>query len=312
MHIREIEKIKSQLSWIEKAESEAKRLSAQIPDGQLYIGIVGIDLKFNSCTFINGLATLRKVTNPPGFVFICSAANLNFTEYLGVSRYSSNIQAELVVDCKNIFKTQESEFVLNIAWSILSLLKLRSQSNLLCPIYANKSWDTIASIKDNSVIFGILDDIPKRIAHPSLSKVTKEDIAWVQKNLSDSLALRNREIGKRFSLAYNIFYEWNHTSNPRIALANLWCGLEALYGKQNDRPVTEKLLNRLCEWIGYTDRNYVRLLYKSRCDAVHGRVLSQEELLKMIFDSEKLLKDSLIRCVEVVQQPLQDWVCSNH
>lgn len=63
------------------------------------------------------------------------------TDYLGVSRYSRSIEAEIIVGYND---AQEDEsFLLDMAWHILALIKLRGYSSLFCPVSATESWDII-------------------------------------------------------------------------------------------------------------------------------------------------------------------------
>lgn len=121
------------------------------------------------------------------------------------------------------------------------------------------------------------------------------------------MRLRNKDISRRFGLAFDLLYSWNHTDNLRIALANIWCGLEALFGRQDDKPVTKKLVERICCWNPELNISNVRALYNKRCDVVHGRWINDNEIIGAVNDSQRILRLSLIKAIETNKTTLPDW-----
>ena len=49
----------------------------------------------------------------------------------------------------------------------------------------------------------------------------KELLEWVRNNWEVALGLRGTDRSRRFGLGLSLAYTWNHTSDPRVALANL-------------------------------------------------------------------------------------------
>jgi len=96
-------------------------------------------------------------------------------------------------------------------------------------------------------------------------------------------------------------------TDPRLALANIWVVLEALFGKRDDRHTTEALARRISEWLPSRTDIDVSEVYDQRCDAVHGRSLNEEEIWHAIKRSERLLKLAIIRCIETDTKTLLDW-----
>lgn len=111
----------------------------------------------------------------------------------------------------------------------------------------------------------------------------------------------------RFGLAFNVAYTWNHTNDPRLAVASIWSGLEALFGIQTDRPVTQRLIERIAAWLAGVSEQDIRDLYNHRCDAVHGRSMEEPEIIDVIRRSADLLRRSLVRCIERDETTLPDW-----
>lgn len=289
-------------------EERSKELMSVVPDRSLFVGLCGVSLGFDEFE-IRDYGCIRKVTNPPMFVHICSAANLEELDYIAVGRYSLGIQAELAFGDKALrSKVHDESFLLGVAWHAAALIKLRGHTSLFCPVSASISWDIIGAIKDHTVIFRVLDDVPRQIVfQPGNTKVSKEDIQWVKTNWENSLMLRDKSKSRRFGLAFNLAYMWNQTKDERMALANLWCGLEALFGCQSDIRVKEMLVNRISNWLPSLSKTYVRELYKIRCDAVHGRFLDNKGVGTAIRDTEAILRDAVVTCIERTSVPLPDW-----
>ena len=259
----------SPLDVLQKAEKLARELTPAIPKAKIYVGICGPALDFDSFSLLGTIGAIRKVTNAPGIVHVCRAANLKQTDYLGVSRYSLAVRGELAFG--NPDGNSEPSKLLDMAWHTAALIKLRGHTALFCPALSSVSWDVISAVSDNSVTFGILDDVPRQIAAPSPKPVSLRDVEWAKSVWGTALELRDQEKSRRFGLAFNLAYIWNQTFDPRIAITNLWCGLESLFGDKTDRPVTRKIVERICNWLPSSPPTEVQELYNLRCDACHGR-----------------------------------------
>ena len=92
----------------------------------------------------------------------------------------------------------------------------------------------------------------------------------------------------------------------RIALANLWCGIEALFGDKKDRPVTRRIVEKICKWLPALKETEVENAYNIRCDAVHGRRFAGP-VNKAITYSSELLRQAILRWIETDSVPLPDW-----
>ena len=203
-------------------------------------------------------------------------------------------------------QVEDLKLLLDAGWHTAALIKLRGKSTIMCPCFATSSWDAIASINNNTVTFGMLDDVPRQLRTSSSVTVDLSDLNWANENWERALELRNADHSRRFGLAFNVSYSWNQTADRRVALANLWCGIEALFGDSSDKPVTDKLVARICSWLGIQDHKTVRDLYDRRCDAVHGRWL-EDELADTLAASERILRDTLVKCIDTNSAPLADW-----
>ncbi|MCM0758114.1 hypothetical protein M7775_05930 [Sporomusa sphaeroides DSM 2875] len=304
-----LKEIKQRLHVFNEAEEYARLVEGNIPKAQHYISIIGITLDFNSITIIDELITIRRVSNAPGLVHLFGVADLGHPDYFSIGRYSSNITAELVAGFFELDNRDKlnCDFLLDIAWHILALLKLRGHSTVFSPGYTSTSWDLVCIQPKNSLIFRSLDDLPRQLRIQPITVVTLEDMEWIKEYWNNALELRDRTSSGRFGLAYNVMYTWNHTDNYRVALANIWCGIESLFGRQSDRRVTDALCQRISEWLPQFSKSTIRDLYNQRCNAVHGRKLENNEIVKAIQESEEILRLSLIKCIETRERTLPDW-----
>lgn len=302
-------RIESLLARFKELENRAKQLQRTAPPAKCFVGLCGVEAGLERFDIVEGFGCLKPVTNAPGIIDVCRAADLKHTDYLGVGRYSAGIRAELAFgNTEYPEKRNRQDFLLGIAWHTAALMKLRGHSALFAPAFSNASWDTISAINDNCVEFHMLDDVPRHIAFcKAPSVVTVDDMEWVVSNFMTAFSLRGVDRSRRFGLAFNIAYTWNQTTDLRVALASLWCGLEALFGIQNDRPVTDKLVERIAGWLPSVAKSDVRALYDLRCDAVHGRQIDIAKMNRALVHTDTLLRRVLIRCIETNSVPLPDW-----
>ena len=123
---------------------------------------------------------IRAVTNPPGIIHVCQAANLKTTDYLAVSRYSHAITAELAAGTLESTHLNEPDALLDCAWHAAAALKLRGMVGLVCPAFTSASWDTISAHKDQKLRFQMLDDVPRMLTAAKPKTLTVEDLHWVR------------------------------------------------------------------------------------------------------------------------------------
>jgi len=292
-------------------EARARELELRevVPKAVLFVGLCGCEPDFDSTQIFRDFAVLRRVANPPGVIHVARASNHRSSDYLGISRYSNSITSELACGQADWDEpNRQPKFILDMAWHLAALFKLRGFGNLISPAVASCSWDVVAAKTDGSIDFRILDDVPRQIALPATrTAITMADVDWVSTNAETALELRNFRKSRRFGLAFSLMYTWNHTIDRRIALANIWAGLEALFGRRDDRRITEVLTQRIVDWVSGATVQEVRYLYDRRCDAVHGRWFRDDSIESAIEKSDGLLRSALVRCIESNAATLSDW-----
>lgn len=304
----ELDQIERRYQPLLERETKAKELQKAVPSAESFVGVTGVTYTGEAFTLLPEFLTFRAVSNPPGVIHVCRAADLRQADYLGVSRYSHHVTAELALGCPNTQeKKTDTTFLHEMAFHTAALLKLRGFDLLACPASSTVSWDTVAAVSDNTACFRVLDDVPRKISLRQRNEITEPDLIWVRDSYNRALELRDSSCSRRFGLAFNIAYTWNHTHDPRVALGSLWCGLDALFGIQTDKPVTQKLLQRIATWLPSVSVSQLEDLYNHRCDAIHGRLMNDAELGNDLRATAALLRESLIRCVDANAKTLPDW-----
>lgn len=301
-----LKELESSIGFLDRADALARELQSQIPVANTYVAVSGVPATVPPFTAASGIFVFRAVTNPPGAVSVAAAA-APMADWMGVARYSHAVVAELaVVDAR---KDSKPESLLGIAWHFLALLKLRGHDLLYCPAAATCSWDLVCLKRDRSVEFTVLDDTPRQLTLGQTLPVTLADLEWVARYYDAALRMRDFQTSRRFGLAFNLAYSFNHTADARVAIASVWAGLDALFGQRADRPVAAALARRAADWLGDVTPRTIMNLYTLRCDAVHGRWLASDAgVMHALRSSVSLLRRALVKAVETERATLADWL----
>ena len=291
---------------IRQAEDRARQLVGNVPPATQFVGICGARLAVKEFDLLDGFLTIRQVSNPPGLIHVVSAANESSHDYLHVARHSNAVTSEIGAG-NDALDSEFNAAALNLAYHAAALLKLCEQDFLTCPASSTISWDCIAACSDKSVLFHVLDEIPRAyLGRLPASEIGLSDLEWVRDKFKSAFALRNHATSRRFGLAFNIAYIWNHTNNPRIALSNVWSGLEALFGARGQNT-SRAMAARIATWLPETSVAEVMELYSKRCDAVHGRWVDDSQIQQPLAESAGLLVKAVRSCIDRKKQTLPDW-----
>lgn len=308
----DIAAIRQRLQPLQQAEERARRYLNSEPAADRFFAVTGVSIEDTTVT-VDSAINIRasSVTAPPGVIHICRAAQLNKLDYLGVARCAQAVRGQLAFTFPDALRANWLEH----AWHFIALVKLRATSSLRCPAVATRSWNTIPAISDNSVEFNLLDDVSGIHLKTAPISITADDLGWAAAHYSGAYQLRDHSESRRFGLAFHLAYTWNYSRDIRTCLGNLWMGLEALFGDRTDmkkskgdpRNYSEKLADKIAEWVGSAEAGEVRYLYDRRCDALHGRWMEIEHLEKAVLGSQELLRQSLVLAIECGQKTLPDW-----
>lgn len=241
------------------------------------------------------LGELRRVLEPPGEIEL--AAALKDPKLFGaIGRYSHGISHELAVN-RDFGKDDQSAF--NMAWWILSALRVKSLAEFLIPAVADHSWAVIAALGERTCEAQLLEDVPqaRRLDAPVL--VQDNDLEWVFENI---VAFGEMLEVPRFRLAVEAITTHQHLVSSRMMVASLWSGIEALMGVQAElrfrlalfvacllEPKGQKRVERY---------RRVKKLYDSRSRAVHGAEMSEADLVSHVTETRKVLSEMLCKMIE--------------
>lgn len=216
---------------------------------------------------------------------------------------------------------------LNRAWLASALLKLKGFNAHLPLACSSYSWNFIAGHQERTkCIFkeeleekgvesavnsprrtlpsfkGQLLEVYTRLLAPENAKtiLTKEDADWISNNYEKFNSLAAKSEG--FRLALSAAVNWQYASDPRMAIAQLWSGIEALFGISSELVYRISLqIASLLEARGIARQSrfdQVRKLYGARSKAVHGEELSDNALNKAMLESFDILNKLLLVNIE--------------
>jgi hypothetical protein len=150
---------------------------------------------------------------------------------------------------------------------------------------------------------GNLLDFHLRIMLPSdtrSDRVTEADAAWVRDHYEASNRLAANSEAFRFALESST--GWRFAKDARSAVAQLWSGIEAIFGISSELIYRVSLLSASLLTPRGDGRKLkfqeIRTLYGLRSKAVHGARLSDAKLAQAIDGSFRLLVDLLVLMIE--------------
>lgn len=188
----------------------------------------------------------------------------------------------------------------NAQWDIL-LLDAILNCNAMCNMQSNVSANSISS---DSLIHITNYELHGVLQEPY--QMTEKDAQWVQTYFGNAKGLLDDHAAFQTAIHSMASYKWH--SLPRIQLAVLWSGIEALFG------VTSELVFRISLYIANflsDDIQEARLLfskvkklYSARSSAVHGNKMNNES--EVVRDSAELLNRLIRKCIENNHMPAPD------
>jgi len=287
------------IKYFENRKTRAQARLQQKSGQSLYFALVGFNTEVDSFS-INSLARLEPVVEPPGAVELASATDA-CVPFAAVGRWSSAIKHEIVIDRESISDEQK---VLNLAWAIISSLRVRTLVPFVVPAYADRSWSTISAFNDRSVRVRLLEDYPLAKAVGERATVRAEDVQWIRDHFPAFVELNRIE---SFKLSVEALSTYHYAFSLRLMAVSLWAGIDALLGADAETSFRTALYAAsLLEPRGASRESLfdsMRKLYKTRNKAVHGHNVADGELAQHIVAVRQILSRILCRIVEIGHVP---------
>lgn len=218
---------------------------------------------------------------------------------------------------------------LNRAWLASALLVLRGFSSHIAPACCSYSWNTIAGYRARAApsfkaqlteegveaaVFSPKETLPpfrgqildfhlEVLAHDARRSgaVTDDDASWIRSHFEIFNALAAQSESFRFAL--ESAHDWRFSRDPRIAVARLWSGIEALFRVSSELVFRLSLLSSsLLEPRGEGRKRlfeHVKQLYDQRSKLVHGQSLSDDKTAFAMNGSFDLLRRLLLHQIEI-------------
>ncbi|MGC2888802.1 MAG: hypothetical protein WB627_07025 [Candidatus Acidiferrum sp.] len=165
----ELNSLKSLVEHFNERKARAAERLAQSVGREWNFAILGIHAEVEHFSFAP-IGEFRRVSEPPGEIEL--AAALKDPELFGaIGRYSRGISHELAVN-RDFGKDDQAAF--NLAWWILSALRVKSLAEFLIPAVADHSWAVIAALTERGCKAQLLEDVPqaRRVDAPVLALIS--------------------------------------------------------------------------------------------------------------------------------------------
>jgi hypothetical protein len=211
------------------------------------------------------------------------------------------IQHELAIEAEYI---DDPELIPATAAAVLAGLRVRTGAELICPAVCDTSWGALRGRTGNRCKAYLVEQslLTHSFAQPRL--ITRDDMDWVRDNLGKLTELTQ---DARFQTALEALCTYLHAANPRMMAAQLWAGLEAIFGIRYEIGYRLAVqVARLLEDRGPASRTLygqMRKLYKARSDAIHGNSMKEADLARHVGEARDLLARLLRKIIEKGKVP---------
>jgi hypothetical protein len=268
---------------------------------------------------------IRRLDGDISVFDLAAAGAAGFREWAMLEPFLARCTCEIEVEPAGA--TESAGSTLSKAWLASALMRLKGFGGHLPLASSAYSWNVVAGHQERTKgIFreeleergvesavnsprralpafkGQLLDVHTSLLRPENVKrvLTKDDADWVSDNYERFNKLAGESEAFNFALASAV--EWQYASSPRMAMAQLWSGIEALFGISSELVYRISLqVACLLEERGMTRRerfDKVKKLYEVRSKAVHGEELSFSRLYGAVVESFDILNRLLLASVE--------------
>ena len=292
--------------------------------GNWYILVWNLDIE-GLCLKLGPGVSIRRLDDDISVFDLAAAGGAGFREWAMLEPFLHRCVCE--IETAQDMAIEPGYDTLNRAWLASALIKLKGFNAHLSLACSSYSWNVIAGHqKRTEGIFkeeleekgvesavnsprralpafkgGLLDVHTSLLAPENVKTIlTKEDADWIKDNYEKFNYLAAKSEGFRFALSAAV--NWQYSPGPRMAIAQLWSGIEALFGISSEVVYRISLqVASLLEERGIARKekfDKVRKLYVVRSKAVHGAELSLEELNKAMVESFDILNKLLLVNIE--------------
>ncbi|MGA8849724.1 MAG: hypothetical protein WB564_07895 [Dehalococcoidia bacterium] len=292
--------------------------------GNWYILIWNLDVEELSLKLGSGVS-IRRLDYHISVFDLAAAGAAGFREWAMLEPFLPRCVCE--IETAQDAAIEPGYDTLNRAWLASALIKLKGFNAHLPLACSSYSWNFIAGqqertkgifeeeLKEKGVesavnsperalppFKGQLLEVHTRLLVPENVKtiLTKEDADWINDNYEKFNYLAAKSEGFRFALSAAV--DWQYASDPRMAISQLWSGIEALFGISSEvvYRISLQVASLLEErGVARQDRfNQVKKLYGARSKAVHGEELSDDKLNKAMLESFDILNKLLLVNIE--------------
>jgi len=268
---------------------------------------------------------IRRLNNSLSVFDLAAAGAVGFREWAMLEPFLHRCVCEIEIGQEAAIPPGYD--TLNRAWLASALMKLKGFSAHLPLACSSYPWDFIAGhqertkgifeveLKEKGVeaavhsperelpeFKGQLLEVHTRLLVRENVKtiLNREDADWINDNYERFNYLAANSEGFRFALSAAV--NWQYASEPRMAIAELWSGIEALFGVSSELVYRISLqVASLLEERGAKRKDrfkQVKKLYGARSKAVHGEELSDDKLNKAMIESFDILSKLMLVNIE--------------
>ncbi len=268
---------------------------AQSSGNEWNFAFIGLTCEIERFSF-EEIGVFRRVVEPPGEVEL--AAALSSPHLFGaIGRYSHQISHELAINRNGLV---EDNRAFTMAWWVISALRVKTLAEFLVPVVADHSWSVVSAFKGQECRAQLLEDVPRARRVESAVVIKELDLVWVVENLAKFVEMLEVP---RFRLAVDALTTHQHLVAPRMMVASLWSGIEALFGIQTELRFRLAITSAsLLEPRGpkrIEQYRRIKRLYDGRSQAVHGGEIDEATLLNHVIEARSLLSRLICGMVDV-------------
>ncbi len=288
-----LKEIKERVAFFEQRKKAAEMIMDESSNNGWFFAICGLPEGLENIN--DDLVKFRVVKSPPLLTELASALeNKNVLERVAFYSNSANYELQIITE------EEKPQLATSIAYNIIAMIRIKSGVEFLVPIASNYSWSIIPGVPDSSVKIIMLEDYPKAKIFSKDKTISQDDMKWVIDHYYDLIMFSSDN--PQLSIAIDSLSTFNQQESPRMCIATLWSGIEAIFGIQSElrfrlaAEIAAYLEPRGVERVSLHKR--VKQLYDFRSKAVHGSKIVDSSIADHIAEVQTLLRRILVKCID--------------